>query len=162
MVCRTSCGLVEGAAGLLKSFLSRSEDDTVRLGARFAQQLSAGDVVLIRGDLGVGKTTFVRGLVRGLGAEDHVSSPTFVLVHEYSGNVPVAHIDLYRLAGGSDVETIGLEDYLDGRRVVLVEWPDRTDWEGSSLSLWVVEIESCGEHERRLKVSAPAGRSPSE
>lgn len=159
---RTSRGLVAGAGELLRSFVSRSEDETVQLGAQLAQQLSAGDVVLMRGDLGAGKTTFVRGVVRGLGAEDHVSSPTFVLVHEYRGRLPVAHIDLYRLPTDSEVETIGLEEYLDGRSVVLVEWPDRTGWERCGLPLWVVDIQSCGDQERQLSIIAPEGRSPSE
>jgi len=105
---------------------SSSEAETEALGVEVAGTLGPGDVVLVRGDLGAGKTVFVRGLAAGLGLDpDLVSSPTFTLVHEYSGGrVPLVHLDLYRL-DGADLDDIGLDADLAARGVVVVEWPER-------------------------------------
>jgi tRNA threonylcarbamoyladenosine biosynthesis protein TsaE len=105
--------------------LSHSAAQTERLGARLGELLAAGDVVLLEGGLGAGKTVFAQGVARGLGVNDPVTSPTFVLVHEYEGRVPLYHADLYRLAGAAEATTIGLEEYLWGDGVTLIEWPER-------------------------------------
>jgi tRNA threonylcarbamoyladenosine biosynthesis protein TsaE len=105
---------------------SGSEAETEAVGAEVAATLGPGDVVLVRGDLGAGKTVFVRGLAAGLGLDpDVVSSPTFTLVHEYrGGRLPLVHLDLYRL-DGADLDDIGLDADLAARGVVVVEWPER-------------------------------------
>lgn len=92
-----------------------------------ASALAPGDVVLLFGDLGSGKTTLTQALAHslGIGEEQYVSSPTFALVHEYSGPIPLHHMDLYRLRDEEDVEATGILEYFDQRGVVLVEWPDR-------------------------------------
>lgn len=109
------------------SFTTHSEVETRRLGERLGALLRAGDVVFLTGDLGAGKTTFSKGVARGLGVRGEVTSPTFTLVAEYVGRVPVAHMDLYRLQqeGAQELQlaAIGVEDYLMGHHVVLVEWP---------------------------------------
>ena len=105
---------------------TQSEEQTRRLAVTFADRLTAGTVLLLHGDLGVGKTAFVRGLAEGLGlADDPVSSPTFTLVHEYTGGrVPLYHADLYRLPDGVDLDDLGLDDVAqDG--VLAIEWPER-------------------------------------
>ena len=102
---------------------SRSQAETEALGGRVAEQLEVGDVVGVAGDLGAGKTTFVRGAARALGVTSPVSSPTFTIGHRYQGSVPVAHLDLYRLAGLSDERWGDLEPYFDGT-IVFVEWPE--------------------------------------
>jgi tRNA threonylcarbamoyladenosine biosynthesis protein TsaE len=100
--------------------------ETERLGARIAAALRPGDVVLLRGDLGAGKTTLVRGVARALGAAGPVTSPTFALAHRY--DLPegrrVAHLDLYRLAGLGDEDEELVDEELDGGAIGLVEWPD--------------------------------------
>lgn len=108
--------------------VTSSEEATAAAGERLAERLQAGDVVLLYGDLGAGKTAFVRGLARGLGAAaDDVSSPTFTLVQEYHGRVTLHHVDLYRLEP-AEVGDLGLEELTSGDAVVAVEWAER--WEG--------------------------------
>jgi tRNA threonylcarbamoyladenosine biosynthesis protein TsaE len=102
---------------------SLSEAETEALGARLAAELRPGDVVGVSGELGAGKTTFVRGAARALGAESAVTSPTYTIGHRYDGRVPVAHLDLYRLDGIGDERWGDLEPYFDGT-IVFVEWPE--------------------------------------
>jgi tRNA threonylcarbamoyladenosine biosynthesis protein TsaE len=102
-------------------FVTRSADETRALAAAFASQLAAGDVVLLAGDLGAGKTTFAQGVARGLGVTEPVTSPTFTIVQEYRGRVPVAHVDVYRLDRLQELHDLGIEEHYDDR-VTLVEW----------------------------------------
>jgi tRNA threonylcarbamoyladenosine biosynthesis protein TsaE len=106
------------------SFASSSAAETEALGERIAAGLGPGDVVVVSGELGTGKTTLIRGISRALGVTDQVTSPTFTIGHRYRGRVPVSHLDLYRLEG-LDREAPGLlEDYLDQDSVALIEWPE--------------------------------------
>lgn len=107
-------------------FISQSVAETVAYGGRRAQSLHAGDVLALAGDLGTGKTQFVKGLVAGLGSDDDVTSPTFTLIHEYtSGRLPVYHFDFYRLNHRDELRQLGLEDYFNGEGVCVIEWADR-------------------------------------
>ena len=100
-------------------------EDTRDVGAALADLLRTHDVVVLTGELGAGKTTLVQGIARGLGATEHVASPTFTLVREYvSGRVPLAHVDLYRLEREQDVIDLALDELEGGERVLLVEWGD--------------------------------------
>ena len=102
---------------------SSSPEETERIAAALAAELESGDVVTVSGDLGSGKTTFVRGACRALGIEGPVTSPTYTIGHVYRGRVPVAHLDLYRFEGMSDAEWGDLESYFEGT-VAFVEWPE--------------------------------------
>lgn len=104
--------------------VSHSSLHTERLGERLGRIARAGDVFALWGELGAGKTVFVRGLAHGMGVRGPVSSPTFVLVNEYDGPVPLFHIDFYRLDPGR-LGNVGWEEYLDLEGVVAIEWPDR-------------------------------------
>lgn len=104
------------------SLVSRSPEETRDLGAALGSALRPGDLVSLTGDLGAGKTALVQGAARALGVEEPVVSPTFVLVREYRGEVPVYHVDVYRLDRLREVEDLGWEDILDGGGVVFVEW----------------------------------------
>ena len=107
---------------------SSSPEETEALAGRLATRLRPGDVVAVSGELGAGKTTFVRGAARALGVREAVSSPTFTIGHRYDAAVPVAHLDLYRLAGIDPEEWGDLEPYFDGT-VAFVEWPEHGgDW----------------------------------
>ena len=101
---------------------SDSPEETERLAGRLAAELAAGDVVLVQGELGSGKTTFVRGAARALGVEGPVTSPTYTIGHRYRGRVDVSHLDLYRFDGMSHAEWGDLEEYFEDA-VVFVEWP---------------------------------------
>lgn len=103
-------------------YISNSYEETCAVAAEFAAKLQPGDVVALDGGLGAGKTAFTAGLVRGLGAISHVSSPTFTIVNEYTGGrLPVYHFDVYRI-GVEDLEDIGFDDYLFGNGVCVIEW----------------------------------------
>ncbi len=103
-----------------------SVPETLALGEMLALDLTAGRVLSLEGPLGAGKTHFVKGLARGLGSSGMVSSPTFTLVHEYSGGrLPLVHFDFYRLERIEDVAALGFDDYLDGSAIVAIEWGDR-------------------------------------
>ena len=109
-------------------YVSHSEAETEDLGRRLAAALSPGAVVAYRGDLGMGKTAFTRGLARGLGCEGRVTSPTFTIVNEHEGpGLPLFHFDMYRLEDAGDLFDIGWEDYLDRGGVCAVEWSERVE-----------------------------------
>ncbi|MDQ3680277.1 MAG: tRNA (adenosine(37)-N6)-threonylcarbamoyltransferase complex ATPase subunit type 1 TsaE [Actinomycetota bacterium] len=104
--------------------VTKSADDTRQLGALLASLALPGDVILLSGDLGAGKTTFAQGFARGLGVEDAVVSPTFTLVRDYQGRLPLVHCDVYRLDHLQEVLDLGLGEMLDDGAVALVEWGD--------------------------------------
>src|SRR5690349_11309434 len=101
---------------------SRSADDTRALGERLASVLRPGDVVVLTGDLGAGKTVLAKGIAAGLGVSEPVVSPTFTIVREYEGDVPLQHLDVYRLDHLQEVIDLGLDELLDGHAVTIVEW----------------------------------------
>jgi tRNA threonylcarbamoyladenosine biosynthesis protein TsaE len=132
-----------------------SEEETAAAGETLAATLRAGDVILLFGELGAGKTAFVRGLARGLGApEADVSSPTFTLVQEYEGRVTLYHVDLYRLEP-NELEDLGLEELISGDGVVAIEWAER--WHGRPDDVIEVRLEHAGEDRRRVTISRPQG-----
>lgn len=106
----------------MKTFTFRTyhSDETERLGERLAEQLKAGDVITLEGDLGAGKTTFTKGIARGLGIQRVVNSPTFTIIKEYEGHLPLYHMDVYRLEDQD--EDLGFDEYFYGDGVTVVEW----------------------------------------
>lgn len=107
-------------------FISNSAEETSAAGRRYGQNARKGDVFALSGDLGAGKTQFVKGFVAGLESSAEVTSPTFVLVHEYEdGRLPVYHFDFYRLENSEAVLRLGFDDYVFGEGVSLIEWADR-------------------------------------
>lgn len=103
-----------------------SAQETIKFGKGLGQQLTGGDVLALTGDLGAGKTVLTCGIALGLGIPmEQVSSPTFTLIQEYSGTIPLIHADLYRLEGPSDISTLGLEEYFTPHTIVLIEWAER-------------------------------------
>src|SRR5438093_1663521 len=107
---------------------TETAEDTRALGAAIAPLLRVHDVIVLTGELGAGKTTLVRGIAAGLGAREHVASPTFTLVREYvSGRIPIAHVDVYRLDRVQDVVDLALDELEDGECVLIVEWGDAVE-----------------------------------
>lgn len=102
-----------------------SEYETEKIGKQLAQYLWAGSIILLSGDLGVGKTVFARGIARGLGIEELITSPTYTLIHEYTGRLPLYHFDVYRLNNVEEMGDIGYEEYFYGDGVTVIEWPQR-------------------------------------
>ncbi len=110
----------------MASIISRNPAETFAFGRAFAASLIGGEVLALTGDLGAGKTHFVKGLAAGLGHAGEVTSPTFTLIHEYSGGrLPLCHFDFYRLESEREVLDIGLDDYLDSRNVLAIEWAEK-------------------------------------
>ncbi len=106
--------------------ISHSLDQTRRIGMRLAGLLEPGDVVLLAGPFGAGKTSLTQGIARGLGVDSaYVTSPTFTLINEYGGRLPLYHVDLYRLTSEAQAADLGLIEYLEGDGVTVVEWPER-------------------------------------
>ena len=137
--------------------------ETEAAGEEFGMRMRKGDLLLLRGELGAGKTTFVRGLARGCGSGDLVASPTFQLVRVYQGRIQLAHVDLYRLESPGEVRDIGLEELLD-QGAVVVEWgdrlatlPTRGGAGGGAPEAALVSIEHLGGNHRRLRVERELG-----
>jgi tRNA threonylcarbamoyladenosine biosynthesis protein TsaE len=138
----------------VETILTSSEEETSAAGERLARRLRAGDVLLLYGDLGAGKTAFVRGLARGLGgSSDDVSSPTFTLIQEYRGPVTLYHVDLYRLQP-IEVADLGLDELAAGDAIVAIEWAER--WNERPVDAWEIRFEHAGEDRRKIEVTDPA------
>jgi tRNA threonylcarbamoyladenosine biosynthesis protein TsaE len=138
-----------------QTIISNSEEETSSAGERFAAQLQAGDVVLLYGDLGAGKTAFVRGIARGLGASpDDVTSPTFTLMQEYRGRLSLVHVDLYRLSP-DEVGALGIEESTDAPSVIAIEWAER--WNRAPQGAWVVQITDEGGDRRNIRIDSGSG-----
>jgi len=136
---------------------TRGEGETVSLARSLAEGFKGGEVVLLSGELGAGKTAFVRGLAIGLGVDpDEVSSPTFVLLTSYPGRLTLHHADLYRLVGGGDEVELGLEELPGPRGVLAVEWADRL-----TEALWArsirVHLSHVGEDRRTVRIAEEGG-----
>jgi tRNA threonylcarbamoyladenosine biosynthesis protein TsaE len=137
--------------------VSHSAEETIELGRELARRLTPPVLVLLSGELGSGKTTLSKGIISGLGAarEEDVTSPTFTLVHVFHNHSKVYHVDLYRVEGARDIETLALEDALSEPAVVLIEWPERfslhTDWPKIRVQLEHLEGDT-----RRIIISGPS------
>ena len=135
--------------------VTASPDETEALAARLAKRLAPGDVVTISGELGAGKTTFVRGAAHALGVTGPISSPTFTIGHRYEAPTPVAHLDLYRIAGLDPEEWGDLEPYFDGT-VAFVEWPEHGgDWLPAARA--VVTLGHVDESHRSVRIDSDLG-----
>jgi tRNA threonylcarbamoyladenosine biosynthesis protein TsaE len=140
----------------VQEFVTNSSEETIARGREIAKQLRAPVLVLLKGDLGSGKTTLTKGIISGLGAakEEDVTSPTFNLVHEFHYQCKVYHVDLYRIESFHDLESLGLEDALTEKAIVIIEWPERftfrTDWPTIE-----IRLDHAGGDSRRVAISGP-------
>ena len=136
----------------MATFISNNPDETEAFGRQFAEKLEPGDVVALTGGLGSGKTQFVKGLAAGLGAATAATSPTFTLIHEYSGGrLPVYHFDFFRIERGNEAERLGLDDYFFGDGVSVVEWADRFSDLIPETARWIA-FETKSETQRAITV----------
>ena len=132
-------------------FLTNSPEETEKIGSALGKIIKPGTVIAYRGDLGAGKTAFTRGLAKGLGSDEMVTSPTYTIVNEYlGGRCPLFHFDMYRLASSDDLWDIGWEDYLDRNGICAVEWSENVaDAMEGSIS---ITIEKLGDDARRITI----------
>lgn len=144
-----------GKSRKIVRILSRSPEETEKAGLEIGRSLAVPGVVLLRGSLGVGKTTLTRGIAQGLGIDDPglVNSPSFTLVNIYHGICPIYHVDLYRLEGERDLYSIGLDDFMGWEGITIVEWSERLidQFDGAT----VIEIEDAGNDRRILHIFSP-------
>jgi len=142
------------------SLISKSEEETKQCARSFAGQLVRGDIVLLKGDLGAGKTTFVKGMAQAFKvAPKKVNSPTFVLMNYYKGKLPLYHFDLYRLENPQALDTLDFDDYFYGEGISLIEWPERLGTYQPP-RYYLVEFEHKGEKERQICISYPSKPHP--
>ena len=135
-----------------------SAAQTEALAERLAHSLRGGEVLAYTGGMGMGKTAFTRGLAKGLGIRDSVSSPTFALVHEYRGAIPLCHFDMYRVEGWEDLDSTGFFDYLDSGAVLAIEWSENID---AALPQGTIRIHiEPGEREEDRIITAQADTLP--
>ena len=140
-------------------FITNSPEETEKLGAALGQVIPAGSIIAYRGDLGAGKTAFTRGLARGLGCGEMVTSPTYTIVNEYlGGRLPLFHFDMYRLRSSDDLFDIGWDDYLDRNGVCAVEWSENVD-DAMENAIYVT-IEKLGEASRRITMEGGETLAP--
>ena len=129
--------------------ITKTVEETEEAGYNLAKGLKAGAVVTLYGDLGAGKTAFVRGMARGLNSKNRVTSPTFTIVNEYSGDLPLFHFDMYRLGSSNELFDIGWEDYLVRGGICVVEWSENVSdaFDGSEI---IVRIDKLSDTERKI------------
>ena len=147
-----------GKGGVRLKYISHSVEETEQIGRRLGGTLEPGTVLAYRGDLGMGKTAFTRGLARGLGVPARVTSPTFTIVNEYEGRIPLFHFDLYRLEDADALFDIGWEDYLSRGGVCAVEWSERAPEALPPDTLWVT-LERHPEHDGWRVITVGGGKS---
>ena len=140
--------------------ISTSPEQTATIGASLVERLQPGDVVLLNGDLGAGKTTLVQGLGRALGITSPIQSPTFTILAEYparlrDSDVTLAHLDLYRLEPGADLYSAGVSEVIEREDgIAVIEWPDRLQGE-LDVPTWTIAIEHVGGNSRRITIAEP-------
>jgi len=132
---------------------SHSPEETQGIGKKLGQMAQSGDVILLVGNLGAGKTCLTQGIAWGLNIDGYARSPSFVVVNEYKGRLPMFHIDLYRLDSIAEVADLGLDDYLYGRGLCVVEWADKA-MELLPPQNLLIKIDLLGDNERRLELTA--------
>jgi tRNA threonylcarbamoyladenosine biosynthesis protein TsaE len=107
-----------------KHFITRGPKETENAGKKLSEELNFSDIVIFKGPFGCGKTTMIRGIIKYFTGENIVTSPSFVILNEYEGKIPIYHFDLYRITSSAELETVGYKDYL-GKGLVLIEWPEK-------------------------------------
>lgn len=135
-------------------FITNSEEETRAAALDVAKRLKVGDVILYEGEMGAGKTAFTKGLAEFFGTDEEVTSPTFALVHEYPGRVPIFHFDLYRISGYDDLYAVGFFDYLDRGGIIAAEWSENVSGLEDELENVVkIRIEKLSENGRKIIVT---------
>jgi tRNA threonylcarbamoyladenosine biosynthesis protein TsaE len=135
--------------------ITASPGETMLAGEKLGGLAPAGTVIALRGNLGAGKTCLTRGIARGLGVEEGVTSPTYTIISEYEGRLPLYHMDAYRLSGDEDAENLGLRELFSQGAVTVIEWSERIP--GSiPREAWIVELEILDGEKRCIRINAPA------
>jgi tRNA threonylcarbamoyladenosine biosynthesis protein TsaE len=135
-----------------------SIEDTIKFGEKLGSLLKMGDIICLNGDLGAGKTTLSKSIGAGLGVKEYITSPTFTLINEYEGRLPLYHFDVYRLNSYEELEDLGVEDYFYGDGVCLVEWAEKISEDLPELRLEIYLARGDSDDKRVLKMKAFGNR----
>ncbi len=135
----------------MDDYFSKSVEDTEKFAEEFSKKLSGTEIIALYGDLGAGKTSFTRGLAKGLEVEDSVTSPTFAIVNEYSGIYPLYHFDMYRIENWNDLESIGFFDYINNG-IIIIEWSENIEGALPSEIIKIFIDKTENENERIIKI----------
>ena len=139
----------------MEKIILNGEEETARLGLRLGQILKAPSVVCLTGDLGAGKTTFTKSIAKGLGIEEHITSPTFTIVNEYEGREKLYHFDVYRISSPDEMYEIGFEEYLSSDGICIIEWADMIKELLYGIDLLWIDIRYTGDMQKReVEISA--------
>ncbi len=144
---------MELSGDFMQQITTASPAETEKLGEQIAEKLNGGELIALFGGMGMGKTAFTRGLSRGLGILNGVSSPTFALVHEYHGRLPVYHFDMFRVNGWEDLYSTGFFDYLESGGVLVIEWSENIEAALPEASIRIKIRQGVHENERIFSVS---------
>jgi len=133
---------------------SECMEETLRIGERLGKLLGVGSIICLSGELGAGKTAFTKGIAKGLGVEDYVTSPTYTIINEYQGKIPLYHFDVYRLNDVEEMYELGYEEYFFGDGVVVLEWADMVKEIIPEERLWITILNVRGENSRDIIMEA--------
>lgn len=133
--------------------ITNNENETYNIGIKIGKQLKAGDILSLNGDLGAGKTYLTKGIAKGLGIEDYITSPTFTILNEYEGRIPLYHFDVYRINDVEEMYEIGFEEYLYGNGVCVIEWGSMVE-EILPKNAINIKIKNLGEFSREIEIKS--------
>lgn len=139
-------------------FITECVEETSRIGEKLGKQLKMGNIICLSGDLGAGKTAFTKGVAKGLGVEDYVTSPTYTIINEYEGILPLYHFDVYRLNDVEEMYELGYEEYFFGDGVVVLEWADIVKEIIPKERLWITILNTKGDNTREI-IMEPTGEA---
>lgn len=135
-------------------YLTKSTEETSKIGEQLGKLVDIGNIICLSGDLGAGKTAFTKGIAKGLGVEDYVTSPTYTIINEYEGRLPLYHFDVYRLNDVEEMYELGYEEYFFGDGVVVLEWADIVKEIIPKERLWITILNSKGDDSREIIMEA--------
>lgn len=133
--------------------ITNNENETYNIGIKIGKQLKAGDILSLNGDLGAGKTYLTKGIAKGLGIKDYITSPTFTILNEYKGRIPLYHFDVYRINDVEEMYEIGFEEYLYGNGVCVIEWGNIVE-EILPKDIINIKIKNLGEFSREIEIKS--------
>lgn len=137
-------------------YITEDVEETSRIGEQLGKLLNTGNIICLSGDLGAGKTAFTKGIAKGLGVEDYVTSPTYTIINEYQGRLPLYHFDVYRLNDVEEMYELGYEEYFFGDGVVVLEWADIVMDIIPRERLWITILNTSGDNSREI-IMEPTG-----
>jgi len=137
----------------MKKIITKSEEETIEIGAKIAAKLKVGDIICMKGDLGAGKTTLTKSIAKNLGINDYVTSPTFTIINEYNGKYPLYHFDVYRIENPEDMYELGFEEYFYGKGICIIEWANMIEELIPEESIWIELDYGSNENERVIIIN---------